>query len=308
VVEAEPRPRAPRSSARRLKDISHLYLSGRAAPPPSWSVARRSLRLGVLGGPAAAPQAEVCANLAVQFARLRQRTLVLDLDARLPNVGFHLGLEPQDYLAHLGPSRPPRVARSLLGLRVAVGLASHTQATEALEVLHGELADSDCILVCLPALARGPLPVLHGWAAALQVTAPTTTLRRAAATSPMFEAWRSTAARPAAARPTGAWRPPTTQLLDAALCVVPAEPTDADDAALHEFAVALAPAPLHQLAWGEAAGAPAGPVWARVPAHGVAGASRQPLSSLDPDHPVSRLFESLAQSLLAGAGRRSPHA
>jgi hypothetical protein len=62
------------------------------------------------------------------------------------------------------------------------------------------------------------------------------------------------------------------------------------------------PAPVHALVWGGEV-APGATPWARVPVHPTAAALGQPVSSLDPEHPASRLYENLAQALLAGLGR-----
>ena len=307
AVDGDPRPRGPRSSARQLKDISHLYLSGRAAAKPAWQAStRRRLRVGVLSNGPAAAKAEVCANLAVQFARLQQRTLVLDLDASLPNVGFHLGLEPRAYMAHLWSDAGPGVERGLLGLRVVEGLAGWQDVETLPEELRLEIRDSQCVLLCLPPPTDGAVPALERWAPLLEAPVAPTTLARVAAHSPMFGAWMATATRAPEARGSAArlWDAPAPRLLDAALWVLGAAATPSGEVALRHLADALAPTPLHRLVWGDEA-TPTPGAWARLPSHPLVTRVRQPLSALYPEHPVARVYESLAQSLLAGLGRRT---
>lgn len=304
-MEGDPRPRGLRpSGARRLKDISHLYLSDRSpsAGPPR-PVVRRLLRLGLTGGAEAAVRADVCANLAVQFARLRQRTIVLDLDPRLPNVGHRLGLEARDYLAHLWPEQGPRLRRSVLGVRVLCGWNSTTEPTE--ELLR-EVRGSDCVLVQLPASSDDTASVLERLWPLLELPAPTT-MARAASQSPMFEAWMASAVR--APRPAARLERASLARragFDAGLAVHDRVPAPGAEAAMRETLGRGAALPVHTMLWGETAES-ASPVWARIPHHPLQGGVRQPVSSLDPEHTVSRLYESLTQALLAGLGTRGSH-
>lgn len=302
-MEGEPRPRGPRpAGARRLKDISHLYLSGRASPAasPPRPAMRRLLRLALAGVADAAVCAEVCANLAVQFARLRQRTIVLDLDARLPNAGYRLGLAPGDYLAHLWPELPPRLARSVLGVRVQCGWTGKNEPP--VELQH-ELEASDCVLVRLPETRHGNTAGLDRLLPLLALPAPTT-VERAASQSPMFEAWMASAVRaPRPAARVAPVEPDESGGFDAVLSVHDREPESGSEEATRAALGRGAALPVHILLWGGTPQA-AAPVWARIPAHPLRCGARQPLSSLEPEHPASRLYESLAQALLAGLGGR----
>jgi hypothetical protein len=56
--------------------------------------------------------------------------------------------------------------------------------------------------------------------------------------------------------------------------------------------------PVRTVVWGAAEGA-SPEAWARVPWHPLA---RLPIAVLEPEHAVARLYEGLAQSLLAGFG------
>ncbi len=300
-MDGDPRPR-PTSGARRLKDISHLYLSQRSsARLQSPAPARRCLRVGIAADGTGGLHAEVCANLAVQFARLRVRTVVFDLDPTLPNVGFRLGLDPQAYLAHVLPAGgPPRIERALLGIRVVVGMPFGPPAALP-DAVRSELDAAACVLVCMhPQTNREHLERI---APAVDWTpAPTTMTRAASSHSPMFEAWMATAATrraPAsriAAAPLGGPR-----LLDAAIAVGAANATAiAGDA----IAARIHPTPVHRLVWGTGATHAVGSTpWAQVPEHESAAVLGQPVSSLDPDHPAARTYENLAQALLAGLGR-----
>jgi hypothetical protein len=280
-VDGDSRPRTPRVGSRRLRDISHLYLSSRQ-PAAAAAVAptRRALRVAVVGRGLAS--AESVASLAVQWARLGRRVVVVDLDPALPNAGFRLGLEPHAYLgAVLGTA--PCVERAALGVRVLV--APQRQETGA-ELVAQAVAQADVVIVRLP--EREPQALLLRVCAALASPAAATTMERAAARSPMFEAWMATARRPAPRPP----RPAVVcerieDLLDVAVQVGNGAPADA-----------LGSVPLRPLAWG--AGSP--PAWARVPDH--VPPPRLPLALLDPEHAVARVFEGLAQALLAGLGRR----
>jgi len=296
-VDGDPRPRS--SSARRLKDISHLYLSQRSsARLQSPAPARRCLRVGIAGDGHGGLHSEVCANLAVQFARLRVRTVVFDLDPRLPNVGFRLRLDPQAYLAHVLPaSGPPRVERALLGIRVVVGMPPSAIANLPAAVQE-EVDAAACVLVCMdPQTNRQQLERITppaDW-----TPAPTTMTRAASSHSPMFEAWMATAAaRRATGRPAA---PPfgTPRLLDAAIAVGAANATAGD-----AIAARIQPTPVHRLVWGSGAAHAVGSTpWAQVPEHESAAVLGQPVSSLDPEHPAARTYENLAQALLAGLGR-----
>jgi hypothetical protein len=288
-LDGEPKPRSPRAGTRRLRDISHLYLSQRAsarldpAPP-----LRRGLRLA-FSSPAGshAAKIELCANLALQFAQLGRRTLVLDCDTRLPNVGFRLGLPPAAYLSHLDAEPAPHVARAVHGLRIVTGWTAAALADAALAA---EVEASGCVLVNLPE-TPGALQALAPLLATLPVD---TTLTRAATRSPMFGAWMATAQRPPTAR-----RAPGTTVVDAALWIL-----DGRDPAPASIPPAepdtWAAVPLRTIAWGGTASGPGVATWARVPEHPCV--AHLPVSSLEPEHPAARLYESLAQSLLAGLG------
>jgi hypothetical protein len=293
-VDGDPRPRP--GGARRLKDISHLYLSQRSpARPQTPAMPRRSLRIGVAAEERGGLHAEVCANLAVQFARLRIRTLVFDLDPGLPNVGFRLGLAPGAYLAHvLGDGPVPRVERAVLGIRVVVGMVTGPRS-DLPEAVQQEVDAAACILVCMHA-ATSRQHVERLAPAVDRAPEPTTMTRAASAHSPMFEAWMAsaTARRPAAR--LVATTLPIGRGLDAAIAVGRSMPQAS------ALAACVHPAPVHALVWGGEVAAGATP-WARVPLHPTAAALGQPVSSLDPEHPASRLYENLAQALLAGLGR-----
>lgn len=257
--------------------------------------------MGVAGDGSGGLHSEVCANLAVQFARLRLRTVVFDLDPSLPNVGFRLRLDPQAYLAHILPGEAtPRVERALLGVRVVVGLPIGPVARLP-EAVQQEVDAAACILVCLhPQTKREHLEHLAPAVDATSAPAPTT-MARAASHSPMFEAWLATAAsrRPPAARvaplPRGEAR-----FLDAAIAVGEATANENRTA----IAARLQPTPVHRLVWGIAPPNASGSTpWAHVPQHASAALLGQPVSSHDPEHAAARIYENLAQALLAGLGR-----
>lgn len=299
-MDGDSRPRP--GGARRLKDISHLYLSQRSsARMQSPAPPRRGLRVGIAGEERGGLHGEVCANLAVQFARLRVRTLIFDLDPRLPNVGFRLRLDPEAYLAHvLGNGETPRVERALLGIRVVVGMP--LGPTRVLpDSVQQEVDAAACILVCMhPSTTRQHLELL---APLVEWTpAPTTMARAASSHSPMFEAWMATAsARRPAARLASTTAHATPRGFDAAIAVGTAA---APDAVSDAMLARVQPSPVHRLIWGAGTASAVGSVpWARIPEHPSAAVLGQPLSSLDPEHPASRTYENLAQALLAGLGR-----
>jgi len=298
-VDGDSRPRP--GGARRLKDISHLYLSQRSSariPVPAPS--RRGLRVGIAAEERGGLHAEVCANLAVQFARLRVRTLVFDLDPGLPNVGFRLRLDPEAYLAHVLGNGETRVERALLGIRVVVGMPLGPSRALA-DSVQQEVDAAGCVLVCMhTSTTRQHLEYL---APLVEWTpAPTTMARAASSHSPMFEAWMATATsrRPAARLGSNA-TPTTPRGFDAAIAVGTA---GAPDAVSDAMLARMQPAPVHRLIWGAGTASAVGSVpWARIPEHPSAAVLGQPLSSLDPEHPASRTYENLAQALLSGLGR-----
>ena len=293
-VDVDPRPRDGRPSARRLKDISHLYIStarrpagfadagARAAPP------RRALRLAIAGPARPAARVEFVANLALQLARLGRRVVVVDGDPALPNVGFRLALEPRAYLGHLEPEPQARCERGLLGVRLIEGVADGSRSADWPASIHAELGSADCVLVSQgdAALARD---TLRGIATASPAPAPATTLARAAPRSPMIGAWMATARRP------GSASGPALAGTEAALWVVEAGPGTGTPVPESQ---ALGDLPVRSVAWGAPEGT-ALEFWARVPRHPL---GRLPIAVLDPEHPAARLYESLAQSLLAGFG------
>jgi hypothetical protein len=291
-VEIEPRPRAVRPGARRLKDISHLYLSTgrRAAPFELPRPERRVLRLVVAGPAEARVRAEFTANLALQFARLGRRTLVVDAEPQLPNAGFRLGLAPDAYLAHLAPE-PPRVVHGLGGVQVLVGVAGRVERVAQDEALVALLRVADCVLAQAGDAAM--LDRIAGWMGVVFPAAPAeSTLERAAPTSPLVRAWMSTAQRPAA--PPAAAR---SEPLDAVLWVEEAsrEGPAGGVASMHS-------PPVRRVAWGATPDLALRPgVWARLEPHPAPVAF--PVVALEPDHPAARAYEGLAQSLLAGLAR-----
>ena len=301
-MDGEARPGGMRPGPRRLKDISHLYLSRRAGAPPLAPVrVRRCLRLGLVSGANGGAKVEVCGNLAVQFARLQQRTLVLDLDLSLPNVGFRLGLEPGAYMAHL-EGGGGRIERGSFAVRIVEGLAGCADLDAALTSdMRKEIRDSDCILVSLPALAAGAETEVARLATVHEAP-PSSTAARAATHSPMFEAWMTTVTRGAGREPLPAAASAASGPFDALVVVRDRAPGPGEDMALRRLRERLAPVPVQILEWGESGMVPT--AWARVPAHPVHSAVRAPLSALYPEHPAARLYEGLAQSLLAGLGSK----
>ena len=298
-MEGERLPRGQPSHRRpqRLRDISYLYLSGRAsardrvAPAP-----RLTLRVGFVSEGDGRIKSDVCSNFAVQLARLGQRTLVLDLDPALPNAGFALGLEPGAYAAHLHGATP-RVERALLGLRVVEGIAGHG-TFELTETLQQELDRSDCVLVNFPDLRADAEATLLRLRTVLGRTRETT-VAQAAAHSPMFNAWFETAHRGKAAPVASPGR-----TLDALVLVHAGATLAGVGARFKALQPWLGPGRLHLLGWGEGA-KPAQPQpWAWITSYAPLAQGRTPLSSILPEHPAARTYEGLVQSLLAGHGSR----
>jgi hypothetical protein len=302
-VDGERKPqRQPRAhQPRRLRDISHLYLSSRSAPSaPVSATSRRSLRVGFVGSPGGRGQAEVCANMAVQLARLGQRTLVLDLEPHLPNVGFLLGLEPAAYMSHLLDAGM-RLERALLGLRLLVAASARPESTFP-EAHQREVEASDCVLVNLPQDPHRS----DAWLSTLEKTLRfwrSTTMVKAAARSPMFGTWLETAHRSEPGEeilPS----PASPHVLDALLLVhdgQPAEPLQDEITRLSRW---LPASRIRLVGWG-ANRAPTGlQPWAWIQPHEGPSAGLQLLSSLFPEHPASRTYQGLVQSLLAGAVQR----
>jgi hypothetical protein len=292
--DGQPKPRSPRSGTRRLRDISHLYLSNRPGMAPPTSVARRCLRIAVLASGDARVDSEVCANLAIQMTRLGRKTIVLDADAALPNPGFRLGLHPLAYLNGLVDDAGLRVERGVLGIGVVNGTAW------ALAELDAVLRATDAVLVRLP--MREPQSQLQRLAPALALPPPVTTMERAATQSPMFEAWMKTARRGDQPRPAAQVVPAREvvkhiQSVDAAIRIFKSDASPALPVAM------LGSVPVHGLEWGPSS-ATQRPAWARVPAYALH--PQLALAVLEPDHPAVRVFEGLAQALLAGLGRGGP--
>ncbi len=300
-VDGEPNPRRPASThrPRRLRDISHLYLSNRSVERPAEAVpaARRALRIGFVSAGDGLIRNDVCGNFAVQLARLGQRTTVLDLDPLLPNAGFLLGLGPAAYGAHLCHAEPI-VERALLGLRVIEGIAARQDLASSV-LLKEEIAASDCILVNLPDLSRGAEVVLCQLRPLLLTTAETTIVQ-AAATSRMFGAWLDTSRRHLSSSHDSSEHP-----LDALVFVHAA--LTADVASRYETIVPwLRPGRVHRLGWGSRTGAAEPQAWAWIEAYDQLASGRAPLSSLFPEHPAARTYQGLAQALLAGLGSAAP--
>jgi hypothetical protein len=206
----------------------------------------------------------------------------VDLDPSLPNIGFRLGLAPPAYLVTV-LDVPPSVERGALGIRVVTVTRG---AGSCAEVVTAAALHADVVVVRIP--PGDPSASLLPLGSALALPATATTMERAASRSPMFDAWMATARRPQRPRPAA-----TVSRLEDLLDVV----VRVGEAPV---VAALGGVPVRPLAWGDAAAA-AG--WARVPAH--APPAHVPLALLDPEHPVARVFESLAQALLAGLGRRA---
>lgn len=298
-VEGERLPRGQPSThrPRRLRDISYLYISGRAPGPGSVATATRPvLRLGFIAHGHGAVKSEVCGNFAVQLARLGVRTLVLDVDPFLPNVGFVLGLAPQAYAAHW---RAPevRVERALLGLRVAEGIAG-MEAVAGSAALQAEVASSDCILVNLPEADSGAEAVIERLRPLLGRERETT-VAQAAPNSPMFGAWLATARRSPAPPASG-----PDQALDA-LVFVHAGANGAEVAAQFRALMPwLGPGRVHLLRWGNGGKAMQPQPWGWITPYAPLAQGRLPFSLVHPDHPAARTYEGLAQSLLATRGSR----
>jgi hypothetical protein len=161
--------------------------------------------------------------------------------------------------------------------------------------------------VSLPALLEGAEALVAPLGVLLELPPTPTAMARAASRSPMFDAWMATARRaPDGARPAAASiarEPSTRGPFDALVCVHASPPAAGEELALRRLGERLSPLPVHVLWHGETP-AGAAPVWAHVPAHAPRGCGRLPLSSLDPEHAVARLYEGLAQALLAGLGSR----
>lgn len=295
-MDAERRLREPRPGVRRLRDISHLYLSGSRSsarfeatrqPAP-----RRLLRIALAGPGTAAARSAVGANLAVQLARLGRRTLVVDLDPALPGIGFRLGLAPQDALAHVPPGDGPRLARGFFGIRVLCGVAGGAEWMTQAVAARPELSDLDCVLL---QVAAAPAAERMRELSLLFPPPPaSSTLERAAARSPMIGAWLATAQRPANPEPQ---TPPTP--VDILLWIVDAGRASEEPPA--ELLQALVVTPRRIFYGPERSPGVAGTVWARVPAH--ASPDWVPISALDPEHPAARTYEGFAQALLAASAR-----
>jgi len=277
----------PGRGSGRLRDISHLYLSSRRPPAGNAVPVRRCLRVGVISSGDALADAEVCANLAIQFAKLGRRTVVADAARALPNPGFRLGLEPHAYLAAVLAEPGFRIDRGVAGVRV---LALPT--AEAFGALEELLRETDAVLVRLPAAAAEALAPL---AASLAAAEMTTTMQRVATHSPMFDAWLSTARRGEAAAPAARLESgrgaPRRDSLDVAIRV---QRPGAAAGPRQVGRVLVRP-----LVWGDAVPAVAG-ACARVPPYRLH--ARLALAAVQPDHPAVRVFEGLAQALLSGLG------
>jgi len=288
-VELEPRPRDGRAPARRLKDISHLYISSARRPTArleASTAVRRALELVIAGPASSAVRAEVVANLAVQLARLGRRTVVVDLDPALPNVGFRLALEPAAYLGHLALEPHVRCEPGLLGVRVLVGAAGRAAPDTWPEDVRQALRAAECRLF-VGGDAAHTRDVLRALSASAPSTVAPTTFQRAAHHSPMIGAWLATAPRPRS-EPAG-----PLQAITAALWIE--ESTPGGELSGGE-ATACGDLPVRTIVWGDADASRPG-VWARVPRHPR---PHLPLAALEPDHAASRAYEGLAQSLLAG--------
>jgi hypothetical protein len=261
---------------------------------------------------------DLCANLALQYARLGYRTLIVDLDARLPNVGFRLGLEPRDHLAHLHQDAVARVRRAPLGVRIVEGIACDHMLRVSEEVVQ-EWQEAQCVLVNLPVEVTSLHRLLtmfgEGPHDAAGVDPPTskptpprralgrTTMARAGASSRMFGAWLETAHRAPRSQDVRGDRP-----LDAVLFVQQEASDLRTQEGMRAWREALDPVTVHLLrcaAEAEAPGDSARPAawatWIHPPA---LTAVRQPLSLLYPEHEASRRLEGLAQSLLASSSRQ----
>lgn len=305
--DTKPRAGARETRPRRLRDISHLYLTrepratGPAARAP---VARRALRLGFAANGDRLAKTDVCGNMAVQMARLGQRTLVLDLDPALPNAGFRLGLEPAAYMAHLRPGARPRLERGFLGLRVVEGVATDPELSLD-DTLREEIQAADCVLVNLPAADAATALLARLDALLLTPMRPVrTTMARVGERSRMFGEWLQGARSGGASLP-GAQPPAARQAtgpLDTLLFVHAASTPNRITENVGSFGAFTSPGRVRIVAWGDAASNLEPQPWACIRSYPLRLASRQPLSSAYPEHPAARMYQNLAQSLLAGSG------
>lgn len=318
---------------RRLRDISHLYLSNPPTPGTTPGPSRR-LRVGIAAGNAHAERLEVCVNLAVQFARLGRRTVIVDLDPRLPNTGFLLGLEPEHYLAHLCRAPAVAVHRAVQGIRVVLGVARHGLSqltTEAPERAPGiaaareEIRNCDCLLLSLPtAPEAADVACLMPEGGQVAASLEPTTMTRAGLTSPMVAAWLAGAR--AAASPAGAHVPAQSALpgavqtnapaasialpgagdalVDALLYVRDREADEATTRQLGRLRATLRPGVAHLVEWGNMERQPGAAAWARLEPYATPAVNRLPFTTLYPEHAAARSYGNMAQALLAsGSGR-----
>lgn len=294
----------PRAGPRRLRDISHLYLTtGQQAQrsPARGPARRRSLRLGFAANGDRLAKTDVCGNMAVQLARLGQSTFVVDLDPILPNAGFHLGLAPSAYMAHLHPQGQPQLERGLLGMRVLEGVACDPQLTLDPALLN-EILAADCVLVNLPAPRAAP-PIIERLRSVLHAPRRTT-MARVGSRSRMFGEWLQSArgAPRVDDEPDAATAPADAEPFDALVYVHGTQSSEHLSENLGAFRALLPPERVRLVAWGDAAAQLEPRPWACIRSYPLRLAERQPLSSLYPEHPVARVYQSLAQSLLAGLG------
>lgn len=305
--DTKPRAGARETRPRRLRDISHLYLTQepRAATPAARTpVPRRALRLGFAANGDRLAKTDVCGNMAVQLARLGQRTLVLDLDPALPNAGFQLGLEPSAYMAHLRSGARPRLERGLLGLRVLEGVASDPKLNLD-DALRAEIQAADCVLVNLPSADAAAAIVQRLDALLLAPVRPVrTTMARVGERSRMFGEWLQ-GARADSNAPGAERRPAARQQagpLDTLLFVHGASTPERVTENVASFGAFTSPGRVRIVAWGDAASNLEPQPWACIRSYPLRMALRQPLSSVYPEHPAARMYQNLAQSLLAGSG------
>jgi hypothetical protein len=318
-----PRGRSARG-AQHLRDISHLYLSGGRAAREQAQRPRARFLVGLVTAADTIARADLCANLALQYARLGQRTLVVDVDPRLPNVGYCLGLPPLEYLAHHCSTVTARVCRAALGVRVVEGVASDATSDLSAEI-EQEWHAADCVLLNLPddvtALDR-VMKRFRGHAMPDAPEAPQgedrpaaavsrrrtlgrTTMARAGASSRMFGTWLETARRPASPQKAP---PPDEQSLAAILLVQDEDPDLRTQESLRHWRSRLEPVPVHLVrcaSGSESARDESRPVaWATWNRPLLSPAVRQPLSLLYPEHVAVRRLEGMAQSLLASSSQR----